>query len=130
VHSVALSPDAACRHQVAAQRSVFGQVGSEVHLLPFELFAQAILPWKPEFSEVPPTDKVNLAILGAVVDLMWVALVALHHSLRVECLVGPVVPQQEAVLLSVEPPFLCGELNHLILVHHSGYSKLGPADLR
>jgi hypothetical protein len=116
VHSVALSAYSSSGYQVAAERGVLGQIGSEVHFLPLKFFPQTILSRESEFAQMPTFNEVNLAITGQVIHLLRVTFVVTKHLLRVESLVGSVVLEQKGVFFAIEPPRFSRKLYHLILV--------------
>ena len=74
MHSIALTANLASGHQVAGQRCVLGQICSEIHFLPFEFLLEAVLAREAKLTQMPPLDKVNLAVAWAVIDLLRMAL--------------------------------------------------------
>ena len=62
MHSIALLVNFASCYQVRAQGLRFGEVGSEVHLLPLKPLLELVAPREPKLPQVPPLDEVYLAV--------------------------------------------------------------------
>ena len=115
MHSVAFTSNSACCHQIRAQWVVLWQIGSKVHFLPLKLFAQFFLPREAELPQMPAFDEVNLAIAWQGVHFIGVLRYSTYNMARVCSHIGPVVPQEEGVLLSGQPALLSRELQQSCL---------------
>ena len=116
MHPVAVLPNSSCCYQVATKGRVLWQVGGKVHLFPLEFLPKSILPREPKLTQVPPFDKVDLAISGRIVHLLRVGLGFNQHLVGVKGYISSVVPQQKSVLLTREPPCFSGEIKYAVLV--------------
>ena len=123
MHSVTLVIDPACRHQIRTKWVIFGQICSEIHLLPLESFAEVVFSWKAKFSQMPALNEVNLAIFGTFIYLIGMFLSANQYLIWEFISVSSKVTQQEGILLPGEPSFLGRKLKHPTVSHFACYHQ-------
>lgn len=126
VHAEAFLVHSPSGYQVAAERTVFGQIGSEVHFLPLKFFAEAVLPRETKFPQVPSLDEVDLAILRALVDFLRVSATAKQEILRVQRPVCFVVAEQKSVFFTSQPSRFSREPHDFVCVQRGSCIWLAP----
>ena len=116
MHAVALIFNTSCSDQVGAQRVILRQICREVHFLPLKLLAQLLLAREAKLTQMPASDKVDLAVCWGLVHFIRVSFITDLHVIRVNARVSTVVPQQEGVLLANEPALICWEFKYAVFV--------------
>lgn len=111
MHPEAVFANPACGDQVRAHRIVLRQICGEVHFLPFKDLLDVLSPWEAELPQVPAFDEVNLAIPGALIDLVWMPSESKLDLVWEEQRVSAVVAEHECVLLTCQPSVGCWKLH-------------------
>ena len=117
MHPEAVLADTTRGHEVRAQRVVLRQVCREVHLLPLEGLLDVLTAREAKLTKMPALDEVNLAVLGILVDLVWVATITKFDLLREQTGVQAVMTDEKCIFFTSQPPFLRWKLHDAIPFH-------------